>query len=111
VFPGRGGSPLSPNAIGAFLQDMRPGATVHGMRSTFSTWAADRRFDHNVTETALAHEIGTAVSRAYQHSDLFDLRRQLADEWARYCTTSPAEPPAAPRYHQSTRSSNGDRDN
>jgi integrase len=85
VFPGRGGSPLSPNAIGAFLHDMRPSATVHGMRATFSTWAADRRFDHNVVEAALAHEIGTAVSRAYQHSDLFDLRRQLAEEWAEYC--------------------------
>jgi len=39
---------------------------------------------------ALAHTVGTAVERAYQRSDLFEKRRQLAAAWARFCT-APAD--------------------
>jgi integrase len=64
--------------------------TVHGFRSTFRDWAAERtRYPNHVLELALAHSVGTAVERAYQRSDLLAQRARLMEEWARYCA-SPA---------------------
>ena len=34
---------------------------------------------------ALAHSVGGAVERAYARTDLFDRRRVLMEQWARYC--------------------------
>jgi integrase len=63
---------------------------VHGFRSSFRDWAAERtNFAREVAELALAHSVGTAVERAYQRSDLFTKRRQLADAWAKFCATPP----------------------
>jgi hypothetical protein len=38
---------------------------------------------------ALAHQVGSAVERAYRRSDLFEKRRRLMDDWGRFCA-SPA---------------------
>jgi integrase len=60
--------------------------TVHGFRSTFRTWAAEKTgFQREVVETALAHVISSRVEAAYQRGDLFEKRRRLMSEWARYC--------------------------
>jgi hypothetical protein len=40
---------------------------------------------------ALGHTVGSAVERAYQRSDLFERRRQLAEAWSNFCTTQPAD--------------------
>jgi integrase len=62
--------------------------TTHGFRSTFRDWAAERsNFPHEVAEMALGHVVGDAVERAYRRGDLFEKRRQLAEAWARYCST------------------------
>ena len=37
---------------------------------------------------ALAHTVGTAVERAYQRSDLFEKRRQLAEAWSQFSPPS-----------------------
>lgn len=34
---------------------------------------------------ALAHAVGDKVEAAYRRGDLFDKRRQLAEDWAQYC--------------------------
>ena len=61
--------------------------TVHGFRSTFRDWAAERtNFPREVVEMALAHAIESAVEAAYRRGDLFEKRRELADAWSRYCT-------------------------
>jgi integrase len=67
------------------------GITVHGFRSTFSTWAADHRMDTTLVETSLAHTVGNAVSQAYQRSDLLEARRVLMEAWASYLTKPPAQ--------------------
>jgi integrase len=60
-------------------------ASVHGFRSSFSTWVTERTaYPVEVRESCLGHVIGSAVSRAYARSDLFDRRRQLLAEWASY---------------------------
>jgi integrase len=88
VFPGRHpGQPIGHTTLFALLQRMGRGdLTVHGFRATFRQWAAERTsFPREVAELALAHAVGDAVERAYQRSDLFQKRRQLADAWAWFC--------------------------
>jgi integrase len=61
-------------------------ATVHGFRSSFRDWAAERtNFPDYVAEKALAHAIPDAVEAAYRRGDLFEKRRKLMDAWAAYC--------------------------
>src|ERR1700674_277316 len=93
VFIGsRRGAGLGPAAMSSVLARLGRGdVTVHGFRSAFRDWAAERtNFANHIVEAALAHSIGSAVERAYQRSDLFDLRRKLLEAWARYCASSPA---------------------
>jgi integrase len=69
-----------------------PNISVHGFRSTFSTWAHEATpFPNHVIELSLAHTVGNAVERAYRRSDLFEKRRKLMEQWARFCTTKPAQ--------------------
>ena len=88
VFPGgKRGRPLSDMAIRGLLRRMgRSDFTVHGFRSTFRDWSAERtNYPREVAEMALAHVISDAVEAAYRRGDLFQKRRRLMDEWARFC--------------------------
>jgi integrase len=61
--------------------------TVHGFRSTFSDWVAEKTgFPTEVREMSLAHKISNAVEAAYRRGDLFEKRRELMRQWAAYCT-------------------------
>jgi integrase len=81
--------PLSNMAMLVVLRRMnRPGVTVHGFRSTFRTWAAElTHFPREVCEAALAHALKDKTEEAYQRGDLFEKRRRLMDDWARFCGT------------------------
>jgi integrase len=88
VFPGGvAGRPRSNVAMFKVLRRMkRDDLTVHGFRSTFRDWAAERTgFPQEVAEMALAHAVADKVEAAYRRGDLFEKRRQLADAWARFC--------------------------
>jgi integrase len=90
VFPGgRPDKPLSNMAMTAVLRRMGRGdLTVHGFRSTFRDWAAERtNFPNEVVEMALAHAVGDKVEAAYRRGDLFDKRRKLMDAWAAFCAS------------------------
>lgn len=94
VFPGRrAGKPLSNMSMLVLLRRMgRDDLTVHGFRSTFSDWAAERTaFPREVVEMALAHAIGNAVEAAYRRGDLFAKRRHLAAAWAKSCASPSAK--------------------
>jgi integrase len=81
--PGRYGKPLDDKAMLDVLYRMRPGITVHGFRSTFRDWAAERtNFPREVVEMALAHVVGNKVEAAYRRGDLFEKRRRLMEAWA-----------------------------
>ena len=93
VFAGRReGKPLSNMAMWAVLKRMGLNdLTVHGFRSTFRDWAAERtNFPNEVVEMALAHAVGGRVEAAYRRGDLFDKRRRLMAEWATFCNTPKA---------------------
>ena len=94
VFPGRGlGEPLSNMAMLKLLQRMgRDDLTVHGFRSTFRDWAAEKTsFPNEVIEMALAHAIDDKTEAAYRRGDLFDKRRRLSDGWEKYILRGTAE--------------------
>ena len=86
-----GGKPdtgLSNAALAALLKKMgHTGVTVHGFRSTFRDWVADKTdAAPQLAEAALAHAKGDAVEAAYFRSDLLDKRRQLMAAWAAFAT-------------------------
>jgi integrase len=88
IFPGlKRGEPMSDMTLGAVLKRMgRTDLTVHGFRSTFRDWAAEKTDTANhVVEQALAHAIGNSVEAAYRRGDLFEKRRALLASWAEYC--------------------------
>lgn len=90
VFPGQGqGRPLSNMAFLQLLKRMgHEDLTAHGFRSTFRDWTAERtRHPREVAEAALAHAIGNKVEAAYRRGDLFEKRRRLMNDWAKYCTS------------------------
>ena len=68
VFPSRRyGARKAPHQHGMLntLKALRPGYVVHGFRSTFRDWAAERtNFPREVAEMALAHSISNAVEAA-----------------------------------------------
>lgn len=91
VFPGaKPGRPLSNMALAMWLRRMGyHDITVHGFRSTFRDWVAERTaFAGEVAEMALAHAVPDAVERAYRRSDLLDQRRKLMEAWAAFCGDS-----------------------
>jgi len=92
VFIGPRAGGLSNMAMAALLERMdRTDITVHGFRSTFRDWAAERTGHANhVVEMALAHVVGNKVEAAYRRGDLFEKRRRLMADWAQYCLSRPA---------------------
>lgn len=91
VFPGaKAKAPLSNMAMLELLRGMRPGSTVHGMRSAFKTWASEATNHPNiVSEAALAHTIPDKVEKAYRRGELLEKRRRLMRDWANYCARPP----------------------
>lgn len=93
IFPGaRKGKPLSNMAMLELLRGMEgmEGLTVHGFRSTFRDWAAERsNFPREIAEAALAHVLSDKTEAAYQRGDMLEKRRRLMVAWAGYCGTAP----------------------
>ena len=86
VFSTRGTKPLSDMTMTKVLRDLGfDKTTVHGFRSSFTDWAAERtRYPKEVVDKALAHKLVDRVEAAYRRTDFFDRRRKLMLEWARY---------------------------
>ena len=86
VFPApRSVGVLSDMAFTQLLRRLDLDFVPHGLRSSFRDWAAEKtNAPHAVVETALAHTVGNATEAAYFRSDLFELRRNLMDEWSEF---------------------------
>lgn len=95
VFPGaKSDQPLSNMALLMLLRRLgHEGLTVHGFRSSFADWAAERTaYPDEVRQMALAHTVSDKVEAAYRRGDLFEKRRALGQAWADFCR----DPSAAP---------------
>jgi integrase len=88
---GKAGRPLSNMAMTEVLRRMgRDDITVHGFRSTFRDWAAERtNFPNEMVEMALAHAVSDKVEAAYRRGDMFEKRRRLMQQWATFCMAAP----------------------
>lgn len=101
VFPAARGGQLSDMTLSATMRrmhadaveeggkgwlDPRSGraAVPHGLRSTFRDWTAERGFDRDMAEIALAHNVGTEVERAYRRSDMVERRRAMMAAWSAF---------------------------
>jgi integrase len=88
LFPGRSGKPLSDMSLTAVLRRLEVEAVPHGFRSTFADWRAEKTtYPHELAEMALAHTLGDKTRESYQRTDMMERRRQMMQDWARYCTT------------------------
>ncbi len=92
LFPGRlEGKPISDMTMTKVMRDMGADAVPHGFRATFSSWtASSTAYPSEVREMALAHSVGDQTVAAYQRSDLFEKRRNLMADWAKFVNTKPA---------------------
>jgi integrase len=87
IFPGgKARRPISNMAMAMTLRRMGRGdLTVHGFRSSFRDWVAERTdFPGEVAEMALAHAVSNKVEAAYRRGSLFDKRRKVMDVWAEF---------------------------
>jgi len=76
----------------AALSMQEHGATLHGFRSTLSTWAEEqddgKAYPQPVIKSVLAHGKGDAVTAAYLRSDLFKARRKLMEVWSAFAMSN-----------------------
>jgi integrase len=90
---------LGDATMSATLRRLGCNATVHGMRSAFSTWAHEQSAHSNhVIEMALAHAVHD-IEKIYRRTDLFNKRRKLMEQWATYCCSPSAVTGAVVRLH------------
>lgn len=77
---------LSDMTLTKVMRDAKAPQTVHGFRSSFRDWAAEKMPDipDAVAEAALAHLIPDNVVRAYKRTDFMEMRRKLLDAWSAY---------------------------
>jgi integrase len=92
IFAGRSRS--RPVSRGALRNLLPANVTIHGFRSSFSTWASEQtNFPRELVEQSLAHTIGNPAELAYRRTDWLERRRVLMDQWAEFLVPArPCEP-------------------
>lgn len=77
--------PIGECAMLTRLKELAPGVTLHGMRSTFATWAQEAASAPlELIATALGHVARGSTSR-YARSDLLGRRIPLMEGWGDFC--------------------------
>lgn len=85
LFPTARGNPMSDATMSRLMEREGYDARPHGFRATFRTWVEEQTdTPYEVKESALGHQIGSEVERAYQRSDLLDKRVHLMRDWAEF---------------------------
>jgi integrase len=87
LFRGPRAKTLSNMAMLQCLRGIRDdGATVHGFRASFSTWAREQTdYSAEIIEASLAHTQSDKVVAAYARTTFLDRRRELMADWAAFC--------------------------
>lgn len=86
VFPSTKATPLSDMTLSKIMRDAKLPYTVHGFRSSFRDWAAEKmpHIPDAVAEAALAHVVPDKVVRAYKRTQFMEMRRELMDGWMQH---------------------------
>ena len=84
IFSTKPGKAMGEHTTAKLLSRNGIDSSVHGLRSTFRTWAAEQASDipREIAEAFLAHVTDSQVERAYRRSDFLDLRVALTQRWA-----------------------------
>lgn len=82
VFPSTFGKPMDATRLSESMRASCSGSTVHGLRASFRTWAAEQGIERDVAEMVLAHALGTATELAYKRTDYFQRRVEVMEQWA-----------------------------
>ncbi|MGB3794737.1 MAG: integrase arm-type DNA-binding domain-containing protein [Alteraurantiacibacter sp.] len=87
IFPGQvSRREMSDMTLLKILRDKGEDFTVHGFRSSFRDWAAEKtNYPGELAEAALAHTIANRVEAAYRRTDYIDKRRPMMEDWAKFC--------------------------
>ena len=97
VFPNAKNAVLSDMTLTAVLRRMGVPVTAHGFRSSFRDWAGETTaYPREVIEHALAHQLRDKAEAAYARGSLFDKRRRLMADWAKFCAVSATAGKATP---------------
>ncbi len=97
VFAAPRGGELSDMTLTAVLRRMQLNAVPHGFRSTFKDWASERTaYPNEMSELALAHAVGDKTEAAYRRGDMFERRRRMMDDWAKFLATPPGQGAVVP---------------
>ena len=97
VFPNAKNAVLSDMTLTAVLRRMGVPVTAHGFRSSFRDWAGETTaYPREVIEHALAHQLKDKAEAAYARGSLFDKRRRLMADWAKFCAVSATAGKATP---------------
>jgi integrase len=72
------------------MREAKAPYTVHGFRSSFRDWAAEKmpEIPDAVAEAALAHVVSDQVVRAYKRTDFLEMRRRLLQAWSEFVHAS-----------------------
>ena len=84
IFPSPTGRPLSAMTLTKLLRENGVQAVPHGFRTSFRTWCGDTAVAPEVAERALAHAVRDKVQAAYDRGTLYERRREVMADWARY---------------------------
>ena len=84
--PKQPGNPLGENSFSQLIRSIGYGkqTTIHGLRSSFRDWAAERGIGRELAEQALAHTV-QGVEGSYFRSDLLRRRRAVMKQWDEHC--------------------------
>lgn len=82
--------PLSDMTLLKVLRDAGLSYSVHGFRSAFRDWAAERGVPDAIAEAALAHTVAGATVKAYKRTTFEDERRKVMERWGQFLSASAA---------------------
>jgi len=90
IFRGVRGAPLSDMSLTKVMRQAKRSETLHGFRSSFRDWAAERmpHIPFMVAQMALSHAVGNATDRAYLRTDMLEMRRALMEAWGQFVAPS-----------------------
>ena len=82
--PDTGEAP-SDNTLLNALHKVAKKATMHGFRSSFTTWAEEKTdAKDTMIKVCKAHDVGDATEKAYNRAEYLEARRILMQAWADY---------------------------
>ena len=62
----------------------QPDISIHGFRTSFSTLAREKGFNHSHVDKQLAHQLKDAVEAVYNKAEYVEPRRRMMQDWADY---------------------------